>query len=125
MCDMSIQIESPIAQWKLACSNFNINVRLTVVSLVATLERIAQLLAQDEDARVNVGSEASLWIDLRKLWIDLTQMQFNFRDDDNEVGEEVTQGTSNKEKDLRVVSGSLAKFTRNLVAGVPENQVKA
>ncbi|KAG6910234.1 hypothetical protein DXG01_012369 [Tephrocybe rancida] len=67
------------------------------------------------------GADASLWGDLRKLWKDLTRAQLTFWD----VDDDETEGASNREKDLRTVCGSLAKFTRNLVAGVPENQVRA
>jgi len=55
---------------------------------------------------------------LRKLWRDLARTQLTFWDVDDEENE----GSSNKERDLRTVCGSLAKFTRNMVAGVPGNQ---
>ncbi|KAG6813819.1 hypothetical protein H0H92_006763 [Tricholoma furcatifolium] len=110
-----------LTQWKSACANFDVASRASIVQLVATLEQLAQDLARDEEIRVALGSHLSLWTDLRKLWQDLSRAQLTFWDVDDEENE----GTSNKEHDLRTICGSLAKFTRNLVAGVPENQVKA
>lgn len=68
-----------------------------------------------------LGANLSLWSDLRKLWRDLARAQLTFWDGDDEDEE----GNTNKEDDLRKVCGSLAKVTRNLVAGVPENQARA
>ncbi|KAG6850778.1 hypothetical protein H0H93_008816 [Arthromyces matolae] len=114
------EIQALFTSWKSACVKFDISSRASIIQLVATLEHIAQDLARDEITRVALGSHASLWTDLRKLWRDLTRAQLTFWDvDDDEIG------ASNKDEDLRTVCGSLAKFTRNLVAGVPENQVKA
>ncbi|KAF8075063.1 spinocerebellar ataxia type 10 protein domain-containing protein [Lyophyllum atratum] len=110
-----------LALWKPACANFDIGVRASIVSLVTTLEQITQVLAQDLETRVELGADASLWADLRKLWRDLARDQLTFWDADDEEED----GSSKKEKDLRTVCGCLAKFTRNLVAGVPDNQVRA
>lgn len=60
---------------------------------------------------------------MRKLWRDLARAQFTFWDGDDSEGE----GGESQETghDLRFMCGSLAKFTRNLVAGVPQNQTRA
>ncbi|KAG6891267.1 hypothetical protein C0995_008519 [Termitomyces sp. Mi166 len=115
------QTQALLASWRSACAKFEITSRASTVQLVTTLEHITQALAQDEEARAALGTHASLWTDLRKLWRDLTRAQLTFWD----VDDEETNQLSNKDQDLRTVCGSLAKFTRNLVAGVPENQVRA
>lgn len=71
--------------------------------------------------RVAVGVHASLWPELRKLWRDLARTQLTFWD----VEDEEKDQSSKKDEDLRTICGSLAKFTRNLVAGVTENQARA
>ncbi|KAG6817541.1 hypothetical protein H0H87_007509 [Tephrocybe sp. NHM501043] len=116
-----LESQDLLPSWKQACAEFDIAVRASIVQLVTTLEQIAQVLAQDEESRISLGADASLWTDLRKLWRDLTRAQLTFWDVDDDEAE----GASNKENDLRTVCGSLAKFTRNIVAGVPENQVRA
>ncbi|GLB41722.1 putative spinocerebellar ataxia type 10 protein domain containing protein [Lyophyllum shimeji] len=121
MLENESQSQSLLSLWKSAGANFDIGARASIVSLVTTLEQISQILAQNTEARVNLGANASLWTDLRKLWRDLTRAQLTFWD----VDDEESEGSSNREKDLRTVCGSLAKFTRNLVAGVPDNQVRA
>ncbi|KAH0582940.1 Ataxin-10 [Termitomyces sp. J132] len=118
---MSENAQALLGSWKSACTKFDITSSPSVIQLVTNLEHIAQALAQDEEARVTLGADASLWSDLGKLWRDLTRAQLTFWD----VDDEETDLTSNKDEDLRTVCGSLAKFTRNLVAGVPENQARA
>jgi len=121
---MSESFESSdlVAQWKQACTAFDISIGSSIASLVNALETIAKALAQDDQLRVHIGFVPSLWIDLRKLWRDLTRTQLTFWDGDDSEGE---GGEESKNKDLRMMCASLAKFTRNLVAGVPHNQTRA
>ena len=73
--------------------------------------------------RRQAGEDQKLWIDLRKLWRDLARTQLSFWDNDDSGDEE--QEEDNENNSLRAACTKLAKFTRNLVAGVPENQSKA
>ena len=75
--------------------------------------------------RTDAGADPRLWADLRKLWRDLTRMQLSFWDNDDSDDEDDEGSGSGHEDSLRAISTSLAKFTRNLVAGVPENQSRA
>lgn len=73
--------------------------------------------------RRQAGEDLKLWIDLRKLWRDLARTQLSFWDNDDSSGEEAEEDHENNA--LRAICTKLAKFTRNLVAGVPENQLRA
>ncbi|KAG6877145.1 hypothetical protein C0993_009938 [Termitomyces sp. T159_Od127] len=97
------RFQALLGSWRSGCAKFDITSRASIIQFIGTLEHIAQALAQDEEAR------------------DLARAQLTFLD----VEDEDTDQSSNKDEDLRMVCGSLAKFTRNLVAGVPENQVRA
>jgi len=79
-------------------------------------------------SRTQAGDDLKLWADLRKLWRDLSRMQLSFWDNDDSEDEDDGGQTSrgnDQEGSLRAVCMSLAKFTRNLVAGVPGNQLRA
>lgn len=123
MPDEDSESQILVVQWKQACTTFDITVRATISALVTTLDLIANVLAQNDQARVHFGSVEGFWSDLRKLWRDLARAQFTFWDGDDSEGE----GGESQETghDLRFMCGSLAKFTRNLVAGVPQNQTRA
>lgn len=82
------------------------------------------------------SQDLSLWDDLRKLWRDLVRAQLTFWDGyDDEDSEAETQDnsptiattkkTKNQNHTLCQLCTSLARFTRNIVAGVPANQNKA
>ncbi|KAF9258921.1 hypothetical protein L218DRAFT_876002 [Marasmius fiardii PR-910] len=82
--------------------------------------------------RLRVGSEdLSLWGDLRKLWRNLTRAQLTFwdgsDDEDSEVEaqDDALTTTAKQNHSLCGLCTSLARFTRNIVAGVPANQNKA
>ena len=79
--------------------------------------------------RQDAGSDLKLWLDLRKLWRDLTRAQFSFWDnDDSDDDDDAAAGGSGSggaPPGLRELCATLAKFTRNLVAGVPANQLRA
>jgi ataxin-10 len=77
------------------------------------------LLSLGTTSSIYFGEDSTLWVDLRRLWRDLARTQLTFWDGDDD------DTSLNHEKDMRVLCGSLAKFTRNLVAGVPQNQAKA
>lgn len=76
-----------------------------------------------KNTRRQAGEDLKLWTDLRKLWRDLARTQLSFWDNDDSSDEEREEEDENDL--LRVVCTKLAKFTRNLVAGVPENQLRA
>ena len=73
--------------------------------------------------RRQAGEDLKLWIDLRKLWRDLARTQLSFWDNDDDEEEEEEEDHGNDA--LRAICTKLAQFTRNLVAGVPENQLRA
>lgn len=83
------------------------------------------VLSTDIVLSSQAGADLKLWVDLRKLWRDLTRMQLSFWDYDDSDDENGANGGSSQETILRQLSMGLAKFTRNLVAGVPANQVRA
>jgi ataxin-10 len=57
--------------------------------------------------------EPSIWPDLQKLWHTVADAQLSSR-----------HSWDGDEESLQMFSVNLAKFTRNLVAGVPYNQDK-
>ncbi|KAJ7050514.1 spinocerebellar ataxia type 10 protein domain-containing protein [Mycena amicta] len=104
---------------------FDINSHATVSSLAATLEPITAQLAQSKPLRFRLGEDEILWSDLRKLWRDLSRAQLTFWDNDDSDDDEAVEHEKQKQYALRMLSASLARFTRNLVAGVPRNQSQA
>lgn len=70
-----------------------------------------------------IGADQALWADLRKLWKDLARSNLTFWDNDDE--EEAEASLDQESRYVRSLCQAAAKFTRNLVAGVPENQVRA
>lgn len=72
------------------------------------------------------GSDHALWPELRRLWKDLARFQLTFWDnEEDEDNEDATITLNSESRAVRSLCMGLAKFTRNLVAGVPENQVRA
>jgi ataxin-10 len=59
---------------------------------------------------------------LRKLWRDLVRDQLTFWDGDDEDSGDIEES---KQLNLKMMCAALARFTRNLVAGVPVNQQRA
>ncbi|KAF9048221.1 hypothetical protein BDZ89DRAFT_1057796 [Hymenopellis radicata] len=110
------------------CATFDINVQSTHDSLCTTLDAIAEQLARNQDLRASLGSATpSPWPCLRKLWQSLHRAQLTFWDGDDSDGNDggPAQSESQKHHHLLKLGLSLARFTRNLVAGVPENQNRA
>ncbi|KAF5352890.1 hypothetical protein D9757_012091 [Collybiopsis confluens] len=118
-----------IARFKEACSIFEINAIDTHSDLCRALDALAADLAKDIQARKQLGA-GDVWTDLSKLWKDLVHAQLTFWDgDDSDDGQDDGSTASAREKrkqsSLCALCVSFARFTRNLVAGVPANQVKA
>ncbi|PPQ90769.1 hypothetical protein CVT25_010158 [Psilocybe cyanescens] len=112
-------------QFRQACADCNFKDKRRVRSLIGVLDSTAQALAQSDVVRSQAGADLKLWTDLRKLWRDLTRMQLSFWDNDDSDDETGESESTSQEASLRQVCMSLAKFTRNLVAGVPANQSRA
>ncbi|KIK61590.1 hypothetical protein GYMLUDRAFT_243286 [Collybiopsis luxurians FD-317 M1] len=115
--------------FKNACSIFDINAIDSHQALCDSLDTLAGDLGKDKQARIQLGA-ADVWADISKLWQGLVHAQLTFWDgDDSDDGEDGGSTASAKEKrkqhSLCALCISLARFTRNLVAGVPANQVKA
>lgn len=82
----------------------------SVPSLTRALDTIASDLAKDGDLRIRMGSEnPSIWPSLQQLW--------NFLADYPSADADVAE--------LRILVISVARFTRNIVAGVAANQQNA
>ncbi|KAF9005974.1 spinocerebellar ataxia type 10 protein domain-containing protein [Cyathus striatus] len=110
-------------QFRQACSVFNIQKKGSIAAMVASLESSAHELARSQQVRQVSGSDNNLVADLRKLWRELARAQLTFWDGDDSETEEGSRH-KNQQEDLRTLCISLSKFTRNLVAGIPENQTK-
>ncbi|KAF9245294.1 spinocerebellar ataxia type 10 protein domain-containing protein [Melanogaster broomeanus] len=93
------------------CDTFlNGNAKGDVTLLTATLDSIAGDLARNENLRAQMGGNSpSIWPSLRQLW-DVSAEQVTSQEDDVSTQTLVT---------------SIARFTRNLVAGIPTNQQNA
>jgi len=76
-------------------------------------------------SRIHAGSDTALWTDLRKLWKELARVQLTFWDNDDDEEAETDGAAQEKENGVRTLCQATAKFTRNIVAGVPENQARA
>ncbi|KAH7890707.1 spinocerebellar ataxia type 10 protein domain-containing protein [Phlebopus sp. FC_14] len=86
------------------------NGKESVPSLTRTLDTIANDLAKDEGLRTRMGIDSpSIWPSLRQLWKFLVEQVTAHEDDIS----------------TRTLVVSLCRFTRNLVAGVPQNQQNA
>ncbi|KAF8631860.1 hypothetical protein AX15_002130 [Amanita polypyramis BW_CC] len=105
-----------------ACSAYDINSELSISSLTDTLNTVSGELAQSRQRREDLGSSPALWSDLRKLWRDLASAQLTFWED---LDGSQTEDQSDRQIRLRTLCLSTARFTRNLVAGVPHNQEQA
>ncbi|KAF8196742.1 spinocerebellar ataxia type 10 protein domain-containing protein, partial [Mycena galopus ATCC 62051] len=75
--------------------------------------------------RERLGENDALWADLRKLWRDLSRAQLTFWDNEDSDDETDSQAEKTRQQGLRALCANVARFTRNIVAGVPRNQKKA
>ena len=133
------QGSTAVTLFRQACTDFDFKDKHKIRTLTSVLESTAQVVAQSEPIRCisflvlhtylsqiyrrQAGEDLKLWIDMRKLWRDLARTQLSFWDNDDSSDEEEEE--NNENDSLRAVCTKLAKFTRNLVAGVPENQLRA
>lgn len=75
--------------------------------------------------RAQVGLVDSVWVHVRKLWRDLVRAQLTFWDGDDSDDDDEEDKERSKQKGLRALCAAVARFTRNLVAGVEMNQGRA
>ncbi|KAJ3540044.1 hypothetical protein NM688_g6281 [Phlebia brevispora] len=98
-----------------ACASVDVDNISTIPPFLDTLDELSKIIAANVDIRTQIGaSEPSLWPSLRRLWFKTAEAHRFTTDRDDE---EVVQ--------LRKLCLSLARFTRNLVAAVPQNQQNA
>ncbi|KAG7093765.1 hypothetical protein E1B28_007413 [Marasmius oreades] len=117
---------SIVAQLRNTLLSFDINVVDSRSSLIRVLDVASTELARNEKTRQRMGSEdVSLWGDVRKLWKNLVRAQLTFWDGDDDSETEDDTPAETKDHSLCRLCISLARFTRNIVAGVPVNQNKA
>ncbi|KAF9453597.1 hypothetical protein P691DRAFT_658323 [Macrolepiota fuliginosa MF-IS2] len=107
-----------------ACSQFDIKSTGSITSLARTLDKLSPELAKRSQTRVTLGSDMAIWPSLRKLWKDLARAHSTFWDADDS-DDEADDGKTSKQEALTSLCAALAKFTRNLVAGVPDSQFMA
>ncbi|KAI0077713.1 hypothetical protein K474DRAFT_1044426 [Panus rudis PR-1116 ss-1] len=92
------------------CSAFDATIPSTVDSLIDCLDTFSKAFATDVSTRQQLGnSDPSIWPNLHRLWLVAAS----------------NSPTSLGDKSLHKFRLSLARFTRNLVAAVPENQLRA
>ncbi|KAF7356869.1 Ataxin-10-like protein [Mycena venus] len=114
-----------LAQFTAACATFDITSHENVTSVAAILEPITAKLAQSKIQREQLGQNDALWADLRKLWHALSRAQLTFWDNEDSDDETDSQAEKTRQQGLRALCANVARFTRNLVAGVPRNQKRA
>jgi ataxin-10 len=136
------------SQVRRACLGFDVKDRAKVNSLASVLNSAAQELTKGEHVRYEniatsssshrprfadipidrrtTGQDQALWVDLRRIWRDIARTQLTFWDnDDDDSDEEEDYGGSSENNHLRNLCQAIGKFTRNIVAGVPDNQARA
>lgn len=123
MANSLAQSRAITTQFRLAYSGLDFKDNQKLKALAEVLEGTSRDLTQSIQIREYVGADPRLWPDLRKLWLSLAGTQLTFWDNDD--SDEEDERPENQNDDLRSVCTGLAKFTRNLVAGVPQNQSRA
>jgi len=68
---------------------------------------------------VTLGLDSTIWQPLDKVWKGLARAHSTFWEADED------DGKSPRQSALVMLCATMAKFTRNLVAGVPDNQSRA
>ncbi|KAF8661318.1 hypothetical protein AX16_001415 [Volvariella volvacea WC 439] len=108
-----------LAKFRRACAGFDVK---SSSSGHVILENLASELARNQAYRVLLGEQSGLWVDLRRLWRDLARAQLTFWDAADSDDDHAREEEENKQINLRNWLVSVAKFTRNLVAGTSSNQ---
>ncbi|KAL1747910.1 spinocerebellar ataxia type 10 protein domain-containing protein [Schizophyllum fasciatum] len=92
-------------------------------AFTGALDGISAALASDIELRLGIGADPAVWPVLRTLWRRLSDAQTALLEarDEDEDGD----GDDDEARHLRRATLSLARFTRNLVAAVPQNQDRA
>lgn len=102
------------AKFRNACTVFNISNSDTISSLSILLSSLTAQLKTSTELRKQIGQvEPPIWPDLQRSWQKVAAAESDMGDWDGDI---------DSYRDFVV---ELGKFTRNLVAGVPENQVLA
>ncbi|KAJ3571925.1 hypothetical protein NP233_g3434 [Leucocoprinus birnbaumii] len=110
-------------EFTVAYSELDIKNPDSILSFSQALDKISPELARSDQARVTLGLDATIWRPLDKVWKDLARGHSTFWEADESDDE--GDGKSPKQFALATLCASVAKFTRNLVAGVPDNQSRA
>ncbi|GAW09512.1 ataxin-10-like protein [Lentinula edodes] len=123
---MSGDVMQLVTQFKTACANYDINAIDSHTALCETLDALAGDLGKDGETRIQFGV-GEVWTEIHKLWRDLVHAQLTFWDgDDSDDGDDAGSIKERKKQhSLSSLCVSLARFMRNLVAGVSGNQIKA
>ncbi|THU91515.1 hypothetical protein K435DRAFT_232145 [Dendrothele bispora CBS 962.96] len=139
---ISNKLQGFLDQFQDLCSSFNINSSTKRAPLALVLDSIAIELGQSEESRKYIGSDdVGLWGDFSKLWRSLARAHLTFWDGDDDTSSSEVDDSDDKGKGKEDKSNgsttassscsfsqfcvSLSRFTRNLVAAVPQNQTKA
>ncbi|KAI0731287.1 spinocerebellar ataxia type 10 protein domain-containing protein [Earliella scabrosa] len=117
--DASCNTEACIRRIQAAADAFDPAVPGQSSVLVSVLDESATLLAGSEHVRKNIGNATnpSIWPLLHRLWARTLSAHM--------LPNVQTHPSPELPAELKVLSTSLAKFTRNLVAAVPSNQREA
>lgn len=107
------------AQLRDVCSKLDLSDEHSIQNITSLFEEHSKLLAVDEELRAEVGqAQPDIWSELRRLWTAVSAAHSAMVSEDEEEGD--VRGEF-----LRTLAVSLARFTRNLVAAVPDNQQRA
>ncbi|KAL9713638.1 hypothetical protein Ac2012v2_003249 [Leucoagaricus gongylophorus] len=102
-----------------ACNELVINYPDSILSFSRAIDKISPELAKSDQARVTLGLDSTIWQPLDKVWKGLARAHSTFWEADED------DGKSPRQSALVMLCATMAKFTRNLVAGVPDNQSRA
>ncbi|EKM81810.1 hypothetical protein AGABI1DRAFT_118880 [Agaricus bisporus var. burnettii JB137-S8] len=105
-----------------ACADFDIRNADSILALGRSIDTFSPDLAGSHQLRISLGSDSTIWPLIRKFWKDLARAHSTFWDDTDDGDSDCK---SPRQLALASLCASLAKFTRNLVAGVPDNQSRA
>ncbi|KAF5362419.1 hypothetical protein D9756_002436 [Leucocoprinus leucothites] len=120
---MAETTESFGPEFTAACRQLTIKDPESILSFSRVLDKISSELAKSDQARIALGSDTAIWRPLEKVWKDLARAHFTFWEIDDSEGEESDE--TPHQATLATLCASVARFTRNLVAGIPDNQSSA